>query len=138
MPLWHFGSQVEVVRRKGGIKMDLEKMDFYVEEESKLTKEDAFESECIINRIGLTGEFLHKHLAYKENDDIILKLDVEDLGNILRILIMENSHSPNFKILYEGQEEYADVATDGVDCLIVGVERRVEVLRIKGMNYLFW
>ena len=118
--------------------MKIEDFEFIVEEDSSLTKEEIYESETIINRIGLTGEFNHNHLATINGEDVILKLDKEDLGNILTILIKENSHLTNFRIEYLGSEEYVDVGTDGIGCLIVSVARDVEVLKIEGMNFLFW
>ena len=115
----------------------IERFDFIVEEESELTKEQVYESETIINRIGLTGEFKHMHFAMFDGDDIILKLDEKDMGNILTILIKQNSHFSKFGIKYEETEKYASVGIDGVNCLYTGVANEVEVLRIKGMKFLF-
>lgn len=106
------------------------------DDDFKMTKEQAYESIILDNKIGLTGELDKRNFTYQDGKDLILKIDSEELGKALEILIKENSHNPNFRIIYEGSEENAEVVGDFAGELNISFADKVETIRLKGIHLI--
>lgn len=118
---------------KGDENMEFIKEDIDVE----MTFNELEKSEKIIEAIGLTGRIEGNRFAERlVNGDIILKIESEEFGNVLSLLIKENSNFTNFKITYIGKERFVEVGRDGVNCLICDIADEVEIISIKGLDFL--